>query len=89
MFSEDTDSSRDCDCPPRTRDTRDVKTRDDSSHKSLPAFSSDQPLPSPPPAQDCCCSSSLQSSELSPAQDSNNHYKSPHEVDGEYSYAYR
>ena len=85
MFSDDT-----CSCDTDS----DTPT---NLHKSLPVT----PGFSEPSRGDCCgCSSSrLESREeerrshdtafrsISPVP--NNHYKSPHEVDGEYSYAYR
>ena len=84
MFSDDT-----CSCS------------SESDHlKSLPVFNNDH-HPQSSSSQDCCgCNSSrFETREderrnndfafrsISPVP--NNHYKSPHEVDGEYSYAYR
>ena len=55
-----------------------------SCHKSLP------PVPSASSSASCCCSPQCEAVQAGP-EDAvpSNHYKSPHEVDGEYSYAYR
>ena len=76
----------------------------DHHHRSLPSFSNDTPLPALPTktreagVSDCGCvdetcdsndSTLFRSSIRDESPAPNNHYKSPHEVDGEYSYAYR
>ena len=79
MFSDDTSSSP-CECEQADR------------MKSLPV------IPSSNPAS-CCCSKQCSAGQAEEEGEAglfssssalpSNHYKSPHEVDGEYSYAYR
>ena len=77
MFSDDTS----CSCQDDPADNIKSLPVLTSSSSTTPTTSSSSPT-------SCCCSPSQGEGESCSAVPSN-HYKSPHEVDGEYSYAYR